>query len=582
MSKKEVRKLGFKFIDNCHDSNLEGVRECLSQGVDVNTVSEDGYWSGLSIAATENNQELLEILLSHPDIKINNTTKIRKKINKITKIKKYKLTPLMVACEYGTPAIVSRLVQVPELDINYQDKKFGYTAALQAIMKGQTECVKILAETDSVDWNKTDRMGWTPLFEALRSGHSNIVDIIVQQPNIDFNVKTNNGETLAQRAVKGQNVKCVETLASQATFDCWNVQDGDGDTPIINAIKEKNTSIMIKLLLQCPRVDVNVKDKNGDSLYDIARKTGNADIIKLIDKPVEHFEIFQEEKELNSRKGIKKLEGEKEDLSPLTESKINDSALDVKKNMSKMQDAIMKKEELKREIKTKESQLSQKKFKSKNDVAVISEQVDNIETELKVSVDRKMKAEEEIRRLQNVIENCDVNITAMEKEKKTKAYLMESILAISKADQDNLTEEIESLRTSLESHIETVDNLMREEISSIKKNIKRKREEIENEKNNLDQLEFQLEENKREKLTGEYIEYVEPETKAGITTNDTVQDVEYMIKPDINKTRTETKGKQELKVELSKEQTVCYNYDLKQEPTVELEPPVNDVTGRFC
>ena len=75
---------------------------------------------------------------------------------------------------------------------------------------------------------------------------------------------------------------------------------------------------------------------------------------------------------------------------------------------------------------------------------------------------------------------------------------------------------------------------------------------------------------------------MEPETKAGITTNDTVQDVEYMIKPDINKTRTETKGKQELKVELSKEQTVCYNYDLKQEPTVELEPPVNYVKGRFC
>ena len=61
----------FSYLAECHDNNLAGVRVSLSRGVDVNTVSEGGYWSGLTIAAEKNYPELLEILLSHPDIKLN-------------------------------------------------------------------------------------------------------------------------------------------------------------------------------------------------------------------------------------------------------------------------------------------------------------------------------------------------------------------------------------------------------------------------------------------------------------------------------------------------------------------------------
>ena len=57
-------ELAREFIRHCQDNNLNGVTDCLSRGVDVNTVSADG----LTIAADENYLELLEILLSHPDI----------------------------------------------------------------------------------------------------------------------------------------------------------------------------------------------------------------------------------------------------------------------------------------------------------------------------------------------------------------------------------------------------------------------------------------------------------------------------------------------------------------------------------
>ena len=218
------------FLVHCVNSNLEGVNECLSRGVDVNT--KDGYGS----------------------------------------------TALMFVCRRGNSAIVSRLVQVPGLDINYQDRT-GYTAAHLASMEGHTQCVRILAETGRVDWNKRnnfgrtslfwerkfDRRGGTPLYWALVGRHSDIVEIIVGQPNIDYNLQSGCGHTLAQAAVWSGDLKCVETLAAQERVHCWNVPNRRGNTPIMWALKVDQTEI-VEILLRCPRVDLSCRDNKGWSL----------------------------------------------------------------------------------------------------------------------------------------------------------------------------------------------------------------------------------------------------------------------------------------------------------------------------
>ena len=146
----------------------------------------------------------------------------------------------------------------------------GWTAALLAlnpfvIAEGYTECVRILAETDRVDWNKRDDSSQTPLYWALSKGDSDIVDIIVQQPNIDYNVKTEVGETLAQVAVTKGDVKFVETLAAQERYVCWNVPNIVGETPIMKALNYGKTEI-VEILLRCPRVDLSCRDWEGWSL----------------------------------------------------------------------------------------------------------------------------------------------------------------------------------------------------------------------------------------------------------------------------------------------------------------------------
>ena len=123
------------------------------------------------------------------------------------------------------------------------------------------------------DWNKADMWGLTPLYRALESGQSDIAEIIMQQSNIDYNVKIESGATLGHPAVDGEDVKCVETLVAQETFDCWNFPAFPvrrGDTPIMRALKRNRTEIL-KVLENCSRVDLDVVDGNFKHLEDIAR-----------------------------------------------------------------------------------------------------------------------------------------------------------------------------------------------------------------------------------------------------------------------------------------------------------------------
>ena len=133
-----LRKL---FLKSCEKNDLEKVRECLNQGVDVNTVSEDRQVfqrsPGLAIAAENNYPELLNLLLSQPGINVNLA---------------WGWTPLMYACAAGHHEIVRRLLQVPGINILHEDSD-GDTALHEAALQGHSECLEELAKVPGLDWN---------------------------------------------------------------------------------------------------------------------------------------------------------------------------------------------------------------------------------------------------------------------------------------------------------------------------------------------------------------------------------------------------------------------------------------------
>ena len=143
--------------------------------------------------------------------------------------------------------------------------------------------------------------------------------------------------------------------------------------------------------------------------------------------------------------------------------------------------------ELETRIKTKERELSQLRQTTEKDVAVLTEELDSIETELRLSLNKRMKAEQEIRRLHNVIENCDENISRMEQEKKTKESLIERNLENLTAAEVNLSEEIEKLRSSQLRKTEPVLSSEKQKlISFLTRTIKEKEEAIRERESDLE------------------------------------------------------------------------------------------------
>jgi len=95
----KTQTLPYLFITACRDNDLIKVTSCINLGVDVNTVSENGRWSGLAIAAKKNYTSLLDILLEHPKIDVNLA------ISAAFLFEDWpisgKQTPLMIACQNG-------------------------------------------------------------------------------------------------------------------------------------------------------------------------------------------------------------------------------------------------------------------------------------------------------------------------------------------------------------------------------------------------------------------------------------------------------------------------------------------------
>ena len=163
MSSKEQ-----EFWKACMNGNLEKVKE-LSNQIDINWGDSDG-WTGFFVACLSGNKEIVEYLISHPKINVNNENNDGR-------------TPLWRACWYG-----------------------------------KKEIVKILLKDERVNVNKEDNDGWTPLWRACANGKEEIVKILFASGReIDTTKKTNANETtaaeIARRFQYEQIAKLVEEYA---------------------------------------------------------------------------------------------------------------------------------------------------------------------------------------------------------------------------------------------------------------------------------------------------------------------------------------------------------------------------------
>ena len=111
------------FIDSCKRNNVAKARMALSLGVDINCVTEDGKWSGLTVAAANNALEVVTWLLGLPGLEVNIRTEgdwdEKDKCNERDKGFIRKWTALIFACVKGHHSrIVEILVSAPNIDLS--------------------------------------------------------------------------------------------------------------------------------------------------------------------------------------------------------------------------------------------------------------------------------------------------------------------------------------------------------------------------------------------------------------------------------------------------------------------------------
>lgn len=172
-------------IEMCAEGNVAAVKKILSYG-NVNAGEFTGT-TALFEAAQCGHQEIVQLLLAHPDVDVNTVVDGG-------------ISPLSVASFFRKASVVRLLLDHPGVDANIADDD-GNTPLSEACFGGCESVVRMLLAHPGVDANKTTNDGCTPLSIVCRGlGMSNrerlsIVRLLLAHPGIDLNKPNKKGHT---------------------------------------------------------------------------------------------------------------------------------------------------------------------------------------------------------------------------------------------------------------------------------------------------------------------------------------------------------------------------------------------------
>ena len=278
---KHLLFLNNMFLEYCEQNNIEKVKFYLELGANVNWRHESSQ-SGLHFCVTNNNEELLDLLLSQPGVDVNVTSG------------RYGYTALASACELNRVNIVKRLCQVSEINPNIKSN-FDDSALFLALYLNHIECVKILRTVPKTNWNMKNRIGEYPIIIAIehQSISMDILEIILSVPDLDLSVTSAYGRNVAQIAVHLRNErgqKAVKLLSRDSRVN-WNIQDYYGDTPLMDCLRFMQQVDEACCMINTPGVDLNIRSSDGKYVEDIVKMRGffweeewREDIYKLLSR----------------------------------------------------------------------------------------------------------------------------------------------------------------------------------------------------------------------------------------------------------------------------------------------------------
>jgi|ERR1712192_10643 len=230
INKTELQMSGEKtvnevFVEACKNGEDAKVNAAIVLGVNVNTKDA----TGLMWALANKHENIVDILLAHPDIDINGKDNAG-------------VFPLSIAAGLGLTSVVAKLGRMPALR-GVNDQGFnGSTPLSLATNGGHLSTVRELLKIPGIDINAAEKNGDTPLHFAAKKGNADVMAVLITVPGASLAVRNKAGKTAEQLARDGNHnsvlalipgtVEQIQAEMSALKESIRNIQMGQGGARI--------------------------------------------------------------------------------------------------------------------------------------------------------------------------------------------------------------------------------------------------------------------------------------------------------------------------------------------------------------
>ncbi|KAL6901203.1 WD40-repeat-containing domain protein [Trichoderma evansii] len=127
----------------------------------------------------------------------------------------------ITASRKGSVDEIRSLIATDETEIEHKDGIFGRTPLSWASVNGHRDVVKLLLDTNKVDFHSKDNHGRTPLRWASEKGYYNIVQLMLQRDKPDSLRQIRNFDQLCSLAFSHDS-KLIAAGSEDMTFKLWD------------------------------------------------------------------------------------------------------------------------------------------------------------------------------------------------------------------------------------------------------------------------------------------------------------------------------------------------------------------------
>merc|ERR1712228_706729 len=169
-----ITHLAMSFVGLCRAGDLEGVRDALQRGADVNTKSDYGL-TGLMHAVRHNCNSVVALLLKTPNIDVNQRDD-------------YRRCALHWAVTKENNEALKLLLNAPNINVNIMDS-YGENAVHRSAIKDNIWALKMLLNhpgLTALTLNQKNWRGDTPVMLALKRKKFDHLALLAAVPRVDF------------------------------------------------------------------------------------------------------------------------------------------------------------------------------------------------------------------------------------------------------------------------------------------------------------------------------------------------------------------------------------------------------------